>query len=430
MSGFGGGVFGGREPIPPKEIPPAMPLTDSAIRAAKPKEKPYKLADAGGLYLVVGSSSKLWRFKYRIGGKEKVLSIGAYPSVPLAMARESRDAAKALLAKGGDPSQAKQDAKKKAEAEAEHSFSAIAAEYVEKLRREGRADATITKVEWLLSLLMPALGTKPIRTITAPMVLEALRNIERRGRHETAKRARSTAGSVFRYAIATQRADTDPTFALRGALTAPQTKSRAAILQPQAFGGMLRAIKTFDGQITTRAALQLMALLFPRPGELRMAEWSEFDLAARVWTIPAARTKMRRPHRVPLSAQAVAILEELRPITGSGRLVFPSIRSNRRCMSENTLNAALRRLGYDKEQASAHGFRATASTLLNESGKWSSDAIERQLAHVENNDVRRAYARGEHWDERVAMMSWWGTYLDKLREGGAVIPFKKKSRST
>lgn len=238
-------------------------------------------------------------------------------------------------------------------------------------------------------------------------VLAALQKVERRGRHETARRLRSTIGSVFRYAVATTRADNGPTFALRGALTTPVVKPRAAVTDPRAFGALLRAIDGFDGQPTTHAALKLMALLFPRPGELRMAEWTEFDLDAAVWTIPAMRTKMRRVHRVPLPRQAVPILKALGEVTGNGRLVFPCVRTTARPISENTLNAALRRLGYSKDQATAHGFRATASTLLNESGKWNADAIERQLAHVENNDVRRAYARGEHWAERVQMMTWW-----------------------
>jgi integrase len=253
-------------------------------------------------------------------------------------------------------------------------------------------------------------------------VLAALQKVERRGRHETARRLRSTIGSVFRYAVATARADNDPTFALRGALTTPVVKPRAAVTDPRAFGALLRAIDGFDGQPTTHAALKLMTLLFPRPGELRMAEWSEFDLDDAVWTIPATRTKMRRAHRVPLSRQAVAILKALGEVTGNGRLVFPCVRTVARPISENTLNAALRRLGYSKDQATAHGFRATASTLLNESGKWNADAIERQLAHVENNDVRRAYARGEHWDERVQMMAWWADYLDSLKVVGKVIP--------
>ncbi|TIU87441.1 MAG: integrase, partial [Mesorhizobium sp.] len=233
-----------------------------------------------------------------------------------------------------------------------------------------------------------------------------LRTVEVRGRYESARRLRSTIGSVFRYAIATARADTDPTSALRGALIRPTVTPRAAITDPKALGGLLRAIESFDGQPATRAALKLMALLFPRPGELRAAEWDEFDFKTSVWTIPEARMKMRRPHRVPLSRQAVCILAELRKISEIGTLLFPSVRSAARPISDNTLNAALRRMGYSKNEATAHGFRATASTLLNECGKWHPDAVERQLAHIENNNVRRAYARAEHWEERARMMQW------------------------
>lgn len=406
-----------------------MPLTDVAIRAAKPKDRPSKLSDSGGLYLLVNSGSRLWRLKYRLAGREKVLAIGAYPSITLAAARQRREDAKALLAQGVDPSQAKKDAKRQARFDAGSTFRAVADEFVAKIRREGRATATLIKTEWLLRLLFPVIGDKPVRSITAPQVLDALQTIERRGRHETARRARSTAGSVFRYAIATQRADADPTLALRGALTTPIVQSRAAVLEPAAFGALLRAIDGFDGQPTTRAALQLMALLFPRPGELRTAEWPEFDLEGAVWTIPASRTKMRRSHRMPLPQAAVSILIDLRQITGKGALVFPSVRSIKRCMSENTLNAALRRMGYAKTEATAHGFRATAATLLNESGKWHADAIERQLAHVESNDVRRAYARGEHWEERVQMMAWWADYLHRLRKGAEVVPFQSQPKS-
>lgn len=243
-----------------------------------------------------------------------------------------------------------------------------------------------------------------------------LREVEKRGRHESARRLRSTIGSIFRYAIATVRADTDPTVALQGALIKPTVTPRAAVTDPKAFGALLRAIDAFDGQPTTHAALKLMALLFPRPGELRAAEWPEFDFKKDVWIIPASRMKMRRPHQVPLSKQTVAVLRSLQEITGSGTLLFPSLRAHDRPISDNTLNAALRRLGYSKEEASAHGFRATASSLLNESGKWHPDAIERQLAHIENNDVRRAYARAEHWKERVKMMQWWADYLDRLKK--------------
>lgn len=403
-----------------------MALTDTACRNAKVRNALYKLSDGGGLQLwVQPNGSKLWRLAYRFGGKQKLLAIGAYPIISLAHARRARDDAKRVLTLGNDPVQSKR-ALEAARASGKTTFRVIGEEYVAKLKREGRAESTISKIEWLLSFAYPVIGSRDMKEITPADVLVVLRGVERRGRHETARRLRSTIGCVFRYGVATARAENDPTFALRGALTTPIVKPRAAVTDPRAFGALLRAIDGFDGQPTTRAALKLMALLFPRPGELRMAEWSEFNLGESMWTIPAARTKMRRPHRVPLSRQAAVILKELGEITGKGKLVFPCVRTVARPLSENTLNAGLRRLGYAKDQATAHGFRATASTLLNESGKWNADAIERQLAHVENNDVRRAYARGEHWDERVKMMQWWADYLDGLKVVGKVIPIDAK----
>lgn len=326
---------------------------------------------------------------------------------------------------GDDPSRLKQSLKA-AQASGETTFRVIAREYIDKLKREGRADATITKAEWFLTFADSLIGGMDINKIAPLDVLAVLRTVEQGGRHETATRVRAFVGRVSRYAVATGRAENDPTLALRGALTTPVFKPRAAVTMPRAFGALLRAIDGFDGQPTTLAALKLMALLFPRPGELRLAEWPEFDLDRAVWAIPASRTKMRRPHRVPLSGQSIAILKDLRKITGGGRLVFPCVRTMVRPISENTLNAALRRLGYSKDQATAHGFRATASTLLNESGKWNADAIERQLAHVETNDVRRAYARGEHWDERTKMMTWWADYLDDLKIIGKVVPLEER----
>ena len=403
-----------------------MPLTDAACRAAKPRATLVKLSDSGGLQLwVQPNGTRSWRLAYRFGRKQKVLAIGAYPATPLSDARRARDAAKHLLVNGIDPSEAKKEAKA-ARAVSGTTFRPIAVEYVAKLKREGRAASTLSKIEWLLSFALPTLGNRSITEIRPTDVLTVLRGVEQRGRHETARRLRSTISSVFRYAVATARAENDPTIALRGALTTPVVKPRAAVTDPKAFGALLRAIDGFDGQPATKAAFKLMALLFPRPGELRAAEWTEFDLDAAVWTIPASRTKMRRSHRVPLSHQAIRILNDLYAITGKGILVFPGVRTVLRPISENTVNAALRRLGYSKDEATAHGFRATASTLLNESGKWNPDAIERQLAHVENNDVRRAYARGEHWEERVKMMKWWADHIDRLKIVGKVIAIGAK----
>lgn len=404
-----------------------MPLTDLAIRAAKPAESLKKISDGGGLQLwIMPTGSKLWRLAYRFGGKQRKLSIGSYPDITLEAARKARSKARELLASGNDPGQQKKiDAASKAISQA-NTFEAIAAELLAKKKREGKASATIGKREWLYDMAQRSLGKRAVAEITAPEVLAVLRGVESSGRLETAHRLRSAIGEVFRYAISTARATNDPTFALRGALTAVKTKHRAAIVDAKGFGQLLRAIDDCDGQPTTRAALQLMALLFPRPGELRMAEWTEFDFASATWTIPASRMKMRRVHKVPLPKQALPILSQLKPHTGDGALVFPSLRSVKRPISENTLNAALRRLGFSKDEMTAHGFRASASTMLNESGKWSPDAIERALAHQDGDEIRRAYARGEHWAERVAMAQWWADHLDTIREGAKVLRLRGK----
>jgi len=364
---------------------------------------------------VTPAGGKHWKLAYRFDGKQKKLPIGPYPAFGLADARQRREEAKALLARGVDPSAHERMSRETQAQIAAVTFKLVATELIEKKRREGRAPATLIKTTWLLDFAHPFFGDRPISEIKPADVLAALRKVEERGRLESARRLRSVIGEVFRYAIATARAEMDPTSALRGALTTPKTKHRAAVTDRAGFGAMLRAIDAYDGQPVTRHALQLMALLFPRPGELRMAAWIEFDLKASVWIIPAERTKMRRPHRVPLPKQALAILAKLKKETGQGSLAFPSVRSAHRVMSENTTNAALRRLGYSIDEATSHGFRATASTLLNESGLWHEDAVERALAHVEKNDVRRAYARGEHWEERVRMAQWWADELDTLR---------------
>ena len=268
-------------------------------------------------------------------------------------------------------------------------------------------------------MAIAAFGDKPIAEVTSPMVLACLRKVESKGNHETAKRLRAKIGAVFRYAIASGVAENDPTFALRDALIRPKVKSRSAITDSENLGGLLRAIDEFQGQATTRIALQFLALVAQRPGEVRQATWAEFDLEKAIWIIPADRMKMRMPHSVPLSAQAIALLKELMPITGHGSFLFPSLRSAQRPMSENTLNGALRRLGYDGDEMTAHGFRATFSTLANESGLWNLDAIERALAHVDGNKIRRIYARGEYWEERVRLANWWAGYLDEVKAGSS-----------
>jgi len=392
-----------------------MTLSDARLRHLKPKAKAFKVSDFDGLYVAVTpNGSKLWRFKYRVDGKEKLLSIGAYPAISLLQARQARDAARASLAAGLDPSEQKQEERRSRREMLGHTFAKMGAEFVEKQRKEGKSAPTLAKSEYHLKLANREFGNKPITAITSPMILRFLRKIEAKGTYETAHRLRTRIGSVFRYAIASGVAESDPTYALRDALIRQTVTHRAAITERKALGGLLVAIDGFEGQVTTRIALHLMAILAQRPGELRHARWDEFDFEEAVWSIPAEKMKMRKPHNVPLPAQALALLEELRPITGAGELLFPSLRSWQRPMSENTLNAALRRMGYSGSEMTAHGFRASFSTLANESGLWNPDAIERALAHVEKNEVRRAYARGEHWEERVRLADWWAGFLEKL----------------
>ncbi len=365
--------------------------------------------------------AKRWRLAYRFNNAQKTLAIGVYPSVGLKEAREAREEAKRLLFDGQDPSLAKRLAKAAKIIASANTFDAIASEFLTKKRNEGKADARITKLEWLLSLAPPAIGARPISDLKTQEVLAVLRTVQARGRQETAHRLRGTIGEVLRYAVATGRAERDLTADLKGALASPIVQHRAAIIEPKAFGGLLRALDTYEGGPETKAALELLPLTFVRPGELRAAEWAEFDLEAAVWAIPATKMKMKRPHRVPLAPQALTVLRDLQKITGGGKFLFPSIRSPLRCMSENTINAALRRLGFDKDEMTGHGFRAAASSMLNESGLWNPDAIERQLAHVDNDSIRRAYARSDFWDERVRMIDWWADKCDELRRGGLVL---------
>lgn len=407
-----------------------MPLSDVALRRAKPRARPFKLSDAGGLFVLVKpNGSKLWRLAYRFGGRQKLLALGAYPVVTLADARAARDRAKARLAQGTDPGHERKIARLATGTGSGESFSAIAKEWLRKREREGAAPVTLDKARWLLGLADGVIGVRPCRDITPLELLALFRVTEGKGHYETARRLRSTCGRVFRYAVAIGRADRDPTADLRGALVTPKVRHRAAIVEPKAIGGLLRAIDGYDGQRTTQAALRLMALVFVRPGELRAAEWTEFALADQVWLIPAQRMKMRRTHRVPLSRQALAVLRDLQGLTGHGRFLFPGIRTPTRPMSENTLNAALRRLGYSADDMTAHGFRAMAATRLNEMGRWGADAIERQLAHQEPNEVRRAYTHAaEYWDERVRMMQAWADYLDRLKADGRLHVLKRRPR--
>jgi integrase len=401
-----------------------MPLTDAKIRNAQAVAgKTPKLSDGGGLQVwVTSSGSKLWYLAYRFGGKQRKLAIGPYPRVGLKEARQRRDDAKRQLDAGVDPSLRRRLDRLATVSEQAATFQAISGELLEKKRKEAKAPQTLAKLEWLFGLATPFIGQRPIAGITAPEILQVLRTVESRGRLETAKRLRAVVGEVFRYAVATGRAETDPTAALRGALTAPVVRHRAAIVEPKAFGALLRSIDGYDGMPEVRIALQLLALTFVRPGELRSAEWSEVNPDDALWTIPPEKMKMRRPHRVALAKQAVELLRDLHKVTGNRSLLFPGAWDFKKPLSENTLNAALRRLGYAQDVMTSHGFRAAASSMLNESGRWNADAIEAQLAHVEGNSVRRAYARAEFLDERVQMMTWWADRLDELRRGGEVIP--------
>lgn len=389
-------------------------LTAVAIRNAAPAAKPQKLFDGGGLFLLVQpNGSRYWRLKYRFAGKERLLSFGVFPEVTLAEARQRRDAARMAVREGRDPSAERKTAKLASRLSAKDSFKSVAEEWLDR-QRPKLAEITITKAEWMLGMVYPQIGATPISQLTAPTILAVLRKIEASGKHETAHRVKQRIGQVFRYAIATGRADRDPSADLRGALNPVVTTPRSAIIDPDAVADLLRAIHAYTGQPVTLTALKLAPLLFVRPGNLRAMEWSEIDLDRSEWRIPAGKMKVREAHAVPLAEQALLILRELKPLTGRGRYVFPSIRTSDRPMSENTINAALRRLGYDKETMTGHGFRAMASTRLNEMG-WAPDVIERQLAHAERNKVRAAYNRASYMDERRRMMQAWADYLDTLR---------------
>jgi integrase len=407
-----------------------MPLSDVAIRKAKPAAKPYKLADSGGMYLLVNpTGSKLWRWKYRAAGKEKLLALGAYPDISLTAARAACADARIKLKQGIDVGAERREAKQTqavAAAVAADTFEAVAREW---MARQDVAAVTVIKNEWILGHLFPALGKRPIAKITARELLDVLREIEATGKVETANRVKVKAGQVFRHAVVEGKAAADITASLRGALKSPKGKHHAAVTDPMRVGELLRAIDGFAGQPVTLAALKLAPLVFVRPGELRHAEWAELDLDNAIWRIPGHKMKMKAPHLVPLSTQAVDILRELQPLTdGDGcRYVFPSIRTASRPMSENTVNGALRRLGYTGEEMTGHGFRSMAATRLNEMG-WNADAIERQLAHAESNKVRDAYtSAAQYLEERTRMMQAWADYLDGLRAGGKVIAIKRKA---
>jgi integrase len=386
-------------------------LTETKIRSARPRERPYKIFDERGLFLfVTPTGARLWRFRYRMGAHEKLISLGAYPDVPLKRAREKRDEARRLVADEIDPS-----IERKARRERlMNTFEDVANEWLD-LQTRSLAPETISILgARLSSALFPYLGSRPVAAITAQELLVTLRRIEARGRYETAHRVRALAGRVLRYAVATGRAQHDVAADLKDALAPVKSRNFASVTDSVRVGELLRAIDGYTGYPVTALALKLAPLVFVRPGELRGAEWSEFDLKNAEWRIPAVRMKMREPHIVPLSKQALAIVHELQPLARGGRYMFPSLRTRDRPMSENTVNAALRRLGYTSEEQTGHGFRSMASTLLNEQG-FPPDVIELQLAHTERNKVRAAYNKAQRLPERRAMMQAWSDYLDTLR---------------
>ena len=405
-----------------------MTLTDVTIRKARPADKTQRLFDGGGMYLEVSpAGGKWWRLKYRFGGKEKRLSLGTYPDTGLADAREKRDAARKLLAAGVDPGEQRKAAKAAGEDRAANSFEVVA--------REWHARQSATWVELHASRIMlrlendvfPWLGSRAIAEVTAKELLATVNRIVDRGAVESAHRVLQNCGQVLRYAIATGRAERNPAADLRGALPPVKQSHLAAIIEPNAIGGLLRAMDAYNGSLVTKCALRLAPLVFVRPGELRQAEWAEFDLDAAQWNIPAAKMKMREPHLVPLAPQAVAILRELHALTGQGRYVFPSARSPQRPMSNNAVLSALRRMGYATDEMSGHGFRAMARTVLDEVLHFRPDYIEHQLAHAVKDPNGRAYNRTAHLPERRAMMAAWADYLDALKVGGNVIPMTRKA---
>jgi len=403
-----------------------MALTDTFVKQVKPTAKPAgdKFADGGGLYLLVKAAGKYWRMDYRFAGKRKTLALGTYPEISLAKARTKREEARALLAADADPGEAKRSAKVAKITAAANTFEAVARQWL-KATSADRADITQAKnVSWLENDVFPWIGAMPITSIGPRDVLAVVRKVEARKAFDTAKRINQICGQIFRYAVAEGSAERDVTADLKGALQKAEKKHYAAITEPAKLAPLLRAIHAYGGHPAGLAALKLTPLVFVRPGELRSAEWAEFDLEAAEWRIPGAKMKMKNDHIVPLSRQALEILRELHPITGHGRFVFPSLRTGERCMSENTVNAALRGMGYSSEVQTAHGFRATARTILDEVLGERVDLIEHQLAHAVKDANGRAYNRTAHLPARRQMMQRWADYLDKLRAGADVLQFK------
>jgi integrase len=406
-----------------------MPLTATAVRQALPKSKAYKLSDGHGLYLLVNpKGAKYWRYKYRYGGKEKTLALGVFPEVSLKDARVAHQEARTKLDKGVDPGEERRVQKLTRNLAAADSFEAVALEWFGKVMPDKSESYRVRTRRILEKDLFPVIGQRPVGAIKPPEMLAALRRIEARGANDIAHRAKQTAGQIFRYAVVTGRAERDPSADLKGALAPRQKQHHAAITDPDEAGRLMVAIDGFTGTPVVKTAVQLSALLFQRPGEIRAMEWSEINWDQARWEIPAAKMKMRAPHIVPLSRQALELLEELHSLTGRGRYVFPSARGASRCLSENTVRIALRAMGYDKDTMTAHGFRAMARTILDEVLGCRVDWIEHQLAHAVRDANGRAYNRTAHLEGRARMMQQWADYLDQLKAqagAGNVILMRK-----
>ena len=402
-------------------------LTALTINSAKPRDKIYRLFDGGGLHIEIHpNGAKYWRLKYLVNGKEKRAGLGVWPEIGLAVARQKRAAYREQLSAGFDPIQEKRNDKARAVESAANTFELVAREWHDKKAAEWSEKHHAQVIESLEAEVFPKIGNRPVSQITSPEMLRILRAIESRGALEIASRVRQRCSAVFRYAIATGRADNDPALALKGSLKTP-TKSHFAALWRDEIGGLLRDINAYEGGLQTRLAMQLLALTFVRTVELRGARWNEFDLDGDTpcWNIPAERMKTRKPHWVPLSTQALEVLQQIREINGDRELLFPNERKPDQPISENTILFALYRMGYHSRMT-GHGFRACASTVLNECG-FKPDVIERQLAHTERNKVRAAYNRAEYRADRASMMQAWADLLDQMEKGAKVTPLRSKA---
>jgi integrase len=397
-----------------------MTLSDVKIRKAEIRDKPYKLSDGGGLFVLVKpNGSKLWQQKYRHFGKERLLSHGLYPDVTLAQARKKRDEARSQVANGDDPAVRKRLDQIEAETQSRTTFFLVAEEYLQMAHDRELADATLRKKNWHVETLSASLHNRPIKEITSAEILHLLKKVEASGRRETAKKLRGTLSGIFRLAVVTLRADNDPTYAIKGALLPVKVTNRAAITDEKAFGQFLRDLDAYTGAGVIKDALLFQILTMTRPGEVRGAKQSEFDFEKKTWGISSDRTKMRRDHMIPLSNQALEIVKRNWISIDGVELIFPSLNSNRKWLSENAFNSAIRRMGYTKDEVTAHGFRSTASTILNTRGH-ESDVIEAALAHQDKNVIRRTYNRATYWDQRVILMQNWADLVSKFRKPDSV----------